>query len=629
MDSEESAASEVFRVWAPRARQVTLHLSGRSRAMAPVAGRDGWWAVTARAAPGARYGFALDDGPVLPDPRGRRLPDGPEGLSALYDPAAYRWRHSWRGRGLPGAVLYELHVGTFTPEGTFEAAVARLPHLARLGVTHLQLMPVSPFPGRHGWGYDGVAPWAVHEPYGGPEGLQRLVDAAHGHGLGVVLDVVHNHLGPSGNHLPAFGPYFTDRHHTPWGAAVNLDGPGSAEVRAYLVDSALSLLRDFRLDGLRLDAVHQLADDSPTHVLAELSAAVDALAATLGRPLFLVAESDENDPATTTPRGAGGRGLSAQWNDDVHHALHTALTGESQGYYADFARAPLDALARTLTGAFFHDGGFSSFRGRPHGRPVDRAATPAHRFVGYAQTHDQVGNRARGERLAALAGPERAAIAAAIVLCGPFTPMLFMGEEWGATSPWLYFTDHRDPALAAAVTEGRRREFASHGWPAEDVPDPQDPATRDRSCLVWPDEGPEPWLLGWHRRLLAIRRDRLPEDLRLSEVSVRHDGAEGWLVVCPGPLVVAVCLAEDRAARVPLPPGRLRLLAATHRCPEPDGSGWLRLPPLSAAVLVAEPGDREGTGDEAGSANEHEAGRRGGRTVRAGRPTPPAEDRAR
>ncbi|MBR7678802.1 malto-oligosyltrehalose trehalohydrolase, partial [Streptomyces daliensis] len=448
--------------------------------------RPGWWTASVPAAPGARYGFALDGGPALPDPRSRRQPEGPDGPSAVVDHDAYDWRHAWRGRRLPGSVLYELHVGTFTREGTFDAAVERLPHLAALGVTHIELLPVCPFPGRHGWGYEGVSLWAVHEPYGGPDGLKRLVDAAHGHGLGVVLDVVHNHLGPSGNHLPAFGPYFTEAHQTPWGAAINLDGPGSDEVRAYLTGSALAFLRDYRLDGLRLDAVHALADTRAEHFLAALSRAVDALAAHTGRPLFLIAESDLNDPRTTAPRTAHGHGVHAQWNDDFHHALHTALTGESQGYYADFARDPFAALHKTLTGAFFHDGTYSSFRGRSHGRSLDAAkgAVPAHRFLAYAQTHDQIGNRALGDRLSGTGpgpgsgsgsgsgsdsgpgrlSPGRLACAAALVLLGPGTPMLFMGEEWGAGTPWQFFTDHTDPELAEAVRRGRRREFAAHGW---------------------------------------------------------------------------------------------------------------------------------------------------------------------
>ncbi|MDT0450081.1 malto-oligosyltrehalose trehalohydrolase [Streptomyces hesseae] len=577
----------LFEVWAPQARHVALEADGRTYAMEPDPARPGWWRGEARAGHGTRYGFALDGGPTRPDPRSRRQPDGPDGPSAVVDFARFAWRHPWSGRGLPGAVLYELHTGTYTPEGTFDAAAARLPHLADLGVTHVELMPVCPFPGRHGWGYDGVAPWAVHEPYGGPDGLRRFVDAAHGLGLGVVLDVVHNHLGPSGNHLPAYGPYFTDTHHTPWGAAVNLDAPGSPEVRAYLIGSALAWLRDYRLDGLRLDAVHALADTGPRHFLADLSAAVDELAGRLGRPLFLVAESDLNDPATTAPRDAGGHGLHAQWNDDFHHALHTALTGESQGYYADFAADPARALAKTLRGGFFHDGTHSAFRARPHGRPLDPGATPAHRLLGYAQTHDQVGNRALGDRLSARLSPGLLACAAALVLCAPFTPMLFMGEEWGARTPWQYFTDHPDPALAEAVRTGRRREFEAHGWPAEEIPDPQDPATRDRSCLDWTEPGrpPHARLLAWYRRLIALRR----AEPALTDPRWRYEAlsvtGEGVVSFRRGPLHIAVNLTA-RPAALRLAGPVTEAVAAWRPVGLPDGDdGVLRLPPETAAVL--------------------------------------------
>lgn len=494
-----------FEVWAPLTDRVALRLDGAAYAMERDPERPGWWVVEAGARDGSHYGFQLggvaevrvpgDDPrdpvhpgqhaehpdhtrlgpPVRPDPRGRRLPQGPDGLSAVVDFAALTPAEPAPSPRVPlqDAVLYELHIGTFTPEGTFDSAAARLGHLVALGVTHVELMPVCSFPGRHGWGYDGVAPWAVHEPYGGPAGLVRFVEAAHAAGLGVVLDVVHNHLGPSGNHLPAFGPYFTETHHTPWGAAVNLDAPGSDEVRAYLLGSALAWLRDYRIDGLRLDAVHALADDRALTFLEELSAAVDELAAETGRPLFLIAESDRCDPRTTNPRSAGGLGLHAQWNDDFHHALHCALTGESQAYYADFAEAPIGALAKTMTRAFFHDGTWSSFRGRHHGRAVDRGRTPAHRFLGYTQTHDQIGNRALGDRLAASLSPGLLACAATVALTGPFVPMLFMGEEWGAGTPWQYFTDHPDEELAEAVRAGRRREFAEHGWKAEEIPAPR------------------------------------------------------------------------------------------------------------------------------------------------------------
>jgi maltooligosyltrehalose trehalohydrolase len=578
----------LFEVWAPEKVQVTLQLAGRGLVMERDPSRDGWWIVDADAADGDLYGYALDGGPVRPDPRSRRQPTGPDGLSAVDSPDTYHWRTQWPGRALPGAVFYELHIGTYTPEGTFDAAARRLDHLAGLGVTHIELMPVCPFPGRHGWGYDGVSLWAVHEPYGGPEGMKRFVDAAHAHGIGVVLDVVHNHLGPSGNYLPAFGPYFTDTHHTPWGSAVNLDAPGSDEVRAYLLGSALAWLRDYRLDGLRLDAIHALADNRALTFLEELSEATDTLGAELGRPLFLIAESDRCDPRTTTPRTKGGLGLHAQWNDDFHHALHTTLTGESQGCYGDFARAPLSALAKTLTRVFFHDGTYSSFRGRTHGRPVHRTSTPAHRFLGYAQTHDQVGNRALGDRLSSTLAPGLLACAAALVLTGPFTPMLFMGEEWGARTPWQFFTDHTDPELAEAVSNGRRREFAEHGWAEQEVPDPQSPATRARSCLDWaePEHGPHARLLAWYRELVALRRtqpDLVDEDL--TAVKVTFDEQARWLAFRRGDLRVAVNLGKD-VAEIPLHGHDARVLAAWVPVQPPGDDGLLSLPPASCAVLA-------------------------------------------
>ncbi|MDR6979993.1 maltooligosyltrehalose trehalohydrolase [Streptomyces sp. 3330] len=576
-----------FEVWAPQAERVTLQCDGVTRALERDPERAGWWTGEAEAADGSRYGFAVDDGPVRPDPRSRRQPDGPDGLSAVVDQTRYAWRTPWSGRPLPGAVLYELHVGTYTPEGTLDAAAERLGHLAELGITHVELMPLCAFPGRHGWGYDGVAPWAVHEPYGGPEALKRFVDRAHAHGLGVVLDVVHNHLGPSGNYLPVFGPYFTETHHTPWGAAINLDAPGSDEVRAYLLGSALAWLRDYRLDGLRLDAVHALADTRACHFLEELSTAVDALAAETGRPLFLVAESDLNDPRLITPRRAGGLGLHAQWNDDFHHALHTALTGESQGYYADFARDPFAALAKTLTGGYFHDGSYSGFRGRHHGRPLDRTRLPAHRLLGYSQTHDQIGNRAQGDRLSASLSPGLLACAAALTLTAPFTPMLFMGEEWAAGTPWQYFTDHTDPELAEAVRRGRRREFAAHGWAEEDVPDPQDPATRERSCLDWSEPGREPHarVLAWYRELIALRHATADlTDPDLADIKVAYDARARWLAFRRGDVRVAVNLGKEPAA-IPLGPRPARVLVTWDPVDVPGRDGLLHVPGESCVVL--------------------------------------------
>ncbi|WP_046732616.1 malto-oligosyltrehalose trehalohydrolase [Streptomyces humi] len=577
-----------FEVWAPQADSVTLHCDGATRALERDPRRAGWWAGEAAAEDGTRYGFAVDDGPVLPDPRSRRQPDGPDGLSAVVDHGRYAWRAAWPGRALPGAVLYELHVGTYTAEGTLDAAAERLGHLAELGVTHVELMPLCPFPGRHGWGYEGVSLWAVHEPYGGPESLKRFVDRAHELGLGVVLDVVHNHLGPSGNYLPAFGPYFTETHHTPWGSAVNLDAPGSDEVRAYLLGSALAWLRDYRVDGLRLDAVHALCDTRACHFLEELSAAVADLAAESGRPLFLVGESDLNDPRVITARTEHGLGLDAQWNDDFHHALHTALTGESQGYYADFARDPFAALAKTLTGGFFHDGTYSGFRGRHHGRPLDRARVAGHRLLGYTQTHDQVGNRAQGDRLSATLSPGLLACAATLTLTAPFTPMLFMGEEWAAGTPWQFFTDHTDPDLAEAVRRGRRREFAAHGWAEEDVPDPQDPATRRRSCLDWsePEREPHARVLAWYRRLIALRREQ-PDltDPDLADTKVAYDTAARWLAFRRGDVRVAVNLGEEPAS-IPLGTGRVEVLAAWDTVTAPDADGVLRVPAESCVVLT-------------------------------------------
>ncbi|MFE7931640.1 malto-oligosyltrehalose trehalohydrolase [Streptomyces sp. NPDC057456] len=576
-----------FEVWAPQAERVTLQCDGVTRALERDQERAGWWTGEAEAVDGTRYGFAVDDGPVRPDPRSRRQPDGPDGLSAVVDQTRHTWRTKWSGRPLPGAVLYELHVGTYTPEGTLDAAAERLEHLAELGVTHVELMPLCAFPGRHGWGYDGVSPWAVHEPYGGPEALKRFVDRAHALGLGVVLDVVHNHLGPSGNYLPEFGPYFTETHHTPWGAAINLDAPGSDEVRSYLLGSALAWLRDYRLDGLRLDAVHALADTRACHFLEELSTAVDALAAETGRPLFLIAESDLNDPRLITPRRAGGLGLHAQWNDDFHHALHTALTGESQGYYADFAHAPFAALAKTLTGGFFHDGTYSGFRGRRHGRPLDRTRLPAHRLLGYGQTHDQVGNRAQGDRLSASLSPGLLACAAALTLTAPFTPMLFMGEEWAAGTPWQYFTDHTDPELAEAVRRGRRREFAAHGWAEEDVPDPQDPATRERSCLDWsePEREPHARVLAWYRELIALRHATADlTDPDLADIKVAYDAPARWLAFRRGDVRVAVNLGEEPAA-IPLGPRPARVLATWDPVDVPGRDGLLHVPGESCVVL--------------------------------------------
>ncbi|MBU2666565.1 malto-oligosyltrehalose trehalohydrolase [Actinoplanes bogorensis] len=531
----------LFEVWAPE-KTVRLSLSDGEREMER--GADGWWrADVPSAEPGADYAFVLE-GEKRPDPRSPWQPEGVHGPSRVYDHSAYAWTdQSWTGRQLPGSVLYEMHVGTFTPAGTFDAAIERLDHLVDLGIDLVELLPVNSFNGEYNWGYDGVCWYAPHEAYGGPDGLKRFVDAAHARGLGVVLDVVYNHFGPSGAYAPMFAPYLSQAGSNPWGSSVNLDGPGADEVRRYIVDSVLMWLRDYHIDGLRLDAVHALADHSAIHLLEQMAVEVESLSAHVGRPLSLIAESDLNDPRLITPREAGGYGLNAQWDDDVHHVLHALLTGERQGYYSDFGS--LESLETVLTGAFFHAGTYSSFRGRRHGRPVDRTRTPGHRFVAFLQDHDQIGNRAIGDRISATLSPGRLKVGATLLLTSPFTPMLFMGEEWAASSPWQFFTSHPEPELAAAVQNGRRREFAAHGWAEAEVPDPQDPETFRRSKLDW-NELAKPGhseILDLYKRLIALRRAR-PEltDPWLDQVQVWH--GDQHLVMRRGRTAVAVNLAS-------------------------------------------------------------------------------------
>ena len=571
-----------FRVWAPRPDAVEIEIDS---ARHPMTAEDGgWWrADIAGVRAGADYAFVLDGGQPRPDPRSRWQPQGVHGPSRLLDDDAFAWSDAhWRGTPLPGSILYELHVGTFTPEGTFDAAVDRLDHLVSLGITAVELLPCNAFDGRWGWGYDGVAWYAVHEPYGGPDALKRFVDTCHAKGLGVVMDVVYNHLGPAGNYLPEFGPYLTEAHTTPWGPAVNLDMPGSDEVRRYILDNAVMWLRDYHVDGLRLDAVHALVDGRATHLLEELAVEVEALAAQLGKPLFLVAESDLNDASVVTSREAGGYGLDGQWADDVHHAVHALLTGERSGYYGDFGGLP--TLAKALTGVFVHDGCWSSFRGRDHGRPVP-PTVPGHRFVVYLQDHDQVGNRATGDRISASLSEGQLQIGAALVLTSPYTPMLWMGEEWGARTPWLFFSDHEGD-LGEAVRRGRREEFASHGWSTAEVPDPQSQATFEASKLDWKESDDERGarLLAWTRELIALRRSRLDLcDGRRDRVQVSYDEQAQWLVVTRGHTAVACNLSSDRQA-VPLPgtPDAV-LLASAHGFVFRDGT--VELDGQSVAVL--------------------------------------------
>jgi maltooligosyltrehalose trehalohydrolase len=548
--------------------------------------RQGEWWQGPAPEPGTDYAFEVDGQGPFPDPRSPWQPAGVHGPSRAVDHAAFPWTDAgWRPPSFATGVVYELHVGSFTPAGTFAGVAARLDHLADLGVTHVELMPVAEFPGVRGWGYDGVDLWAPHSAYGGPGGLKRLVDACHARGLAVLLDVVYNHLGPCGNYLARFGPYFTDRYRTPWGEALNLDGAGSDEVRRFLCDNALMWLRDYHLDGLRLDAVHAILDRSALHLLEQLAVEVRALSARLGRSLLLVAESDLNDPRLVQPWAAGGYGLDAQWNEDFHHALHALLTGERSGYYADFGG--LADLATVLREGFLHGGRRSAYRQRRHGRPP--AGVGGHQLVGCLQNHDQVGNRARGERIGALLSPGRLRAGAALALTAPFVPLLFQGEEWGARTPFLYFTDHDDPEMGRAVRDGRRREFAAFGWPAEAVPDPQDPATFLRSRLDWsePARAPHAGILEWYRALLRLRRSTPAlSDGRRERCEVALDEARGWLRLTRGEVTVLVNLGPA-AARVPLEAGRPRgrLLAWP---PEPAvGEHDIELPPDGVAVLGA------------------------------------------
>ncbi|MCU1483726.1 MAG: Malto-oligosyltrehalose trehalohydrolase [Actinomycetia bacterium] len=546
----------IFRVWAPKPERVELDLTGRRLDM--VAGDRGWWSLDVPdAGPGTEYAFRLDGGDPRPDPRSPWQPEGVHGPSKVVDHDAFPWTDDeWRGAHLPSAVLYELHVGTFSHEGTFDGAIQHLEHLVELGVTAVELLPVAEFPGARGWGYDGVDLYAPHSAYGGPDGLKRFVDAAHRQGLAVVLDVVYNHFGPEGCYLGEFGPYFTDFFTTPWGDAVNYSREQSDEVRRFAIDNALMWLRDHHVDGLRLDAVHAIVDPSAVHLLEQLSAEVEELAAVVGRPLFLIAESDLNDTRLLRPRDVGGYGVDAQWSDDLHHAIRTTVTDERRGYYVDFDGLP--DLAAALERGWPHAGGWSEFRQRTHGRPFDR---PGWQLVGYSQDHDQVGNRAQGDRLSDVVPLDVLQVVAALVLTAPFVPMLFQGEEWGASSPFQYFTSHTDPELGRAVSEGRRREFADFGFEPDDVPDPQDPATFERSKLRWDelDDGDHAVLHRWYRALVALRRST-PDllDGRLDRVRTEVDEAAGTLVVHRGSITVAVTFA---GAPVPLVDGEVLLAA--------------------------------------------------------------------
>ena len=581
-----------FTVWAPKAQKVEIYIEepidGQHKTYAlPMEKQDtdGVWTVAVEnARPGLRYGYLLDGEGPFPDPCSPWQPDGVHGLSRYLNHANFAWSDgNFQAGPLASAVIYELHIGTFTPDGTFDAAILKLDYLKELGITHLELLPVAEFPGRRGWGYDGVDLYAPEHEYGGPEGLKRLVDACHTRGLAVILDVVYNHLGPSGNYLEKFGPFHSQMHNTAWGQAMNFDGPGSDGVRQFFIENARMWLRDYHIDGLRLDAVHAIIDSSAMHFLEELSESIRELEIEVGRHLVLIAESDLNDPRVVTRTELGGYGIDAQWSDDFHHALHVLLTGEQTGYYADYT--PWDDLCKVMDDVFVYNGTYAPTRQRRHGRRV--GTLPGYKFLGYIQNHDQVGNRAQGDRISHLVGVEKAKIAAALVLTAPFVPMLFMGEEWAASTPFQYFSDHQEEDLARAVSEGRRSEFSAFGWKPEDVPDPQQGDTYERSKLNWMEQFEEPHatMLAWYRQLIALRR-KFPILMNgdIEHCTVTEDPDDGWLILHRGPVRVA-CNLTDSPQRIPY---------QTSGCGEPIltsdpqvkiGKNRLDLPPYGVLIF--------------------------------------------
>lgn len=548
-----------FRVWAPAAKSVTLRLINEHGSRDwPMQAADDHFTLQAFARAGNRYSYIVDQNKPVPDPVSRLLPEGVHGPTEIVDPESFVWTDAaWRGLPLRDYVIYELHIGTFTPEGTFDAAIGKLPYLKDLGVTVIEIMPVAAFPGARNWGYDGVSPYAVQASYGGPDALKRLVNAAHAIGLGVMLDVVYNHLGNEGNYLRLFGPYFTARHQTPWGEAINFDQSGNEGVRRYFVENALYWVREYHMDGLRLDAVQTIRDDSPRHILAEIKADVVVLAADLGRYVCVIAETDENDANMVRPAAAGGYGLDAVWSDDFHHAIHAFFTGERKGYYQDFGRP--EQITRALTDGFVFQGEpFRFWDGRPRGASSANMPAPAH--VICIQNHDQVGNRAMGERLTALVPHGARMLAAALLLLAPETPLLFMGQEYDEPSPFQFFTDFGDPVLQQAVREGREQEFKDFDFAQNEVPDPQDPATFERSKLQWRLMQGENSMLDWYRSLLALRSKYVCNSERTSRAEL-VDGVIHLQLPREGPTLKVFARIQGAAALPEIGAGWVKALA--------------------------------------------------------------------
>lgn len=565
-----------FRVWAPLAKSLSVRIYGDHERTIEMerAGGDVFEAIAPETQAGANYKYLVDNERERPDPVSRWQPEGVHGPSRVVDPAGFNWTdQGWKGLPLKDLIIYELHIGTFTQQGTFEAAIEKLPYLKSLGLTAIEIMPVAEFPGGRNWGYDGAHLYAPQSTYGGPTGLKALVDACHREGLAVILDVVYNHLGPEGNYLGEYAPIFSKSYRTPWGDALNFDSAESDGVRRYFIENALYWLTEYHVDGLRLDAIHRIMDKSPRHILAEIADEFSRQAQMLGRMAWTIAESDLNDVRVIKPQTEGGYGLDAQWSDDFHHSLHAVLTGTQRGYFADFGR--MEDLAKAIREGFIYDGCRSEFRKRRHGTPsLER---PGEQFVVFIQNHDQIANGYWGDRLAALVSPAQQKVAAALLLSAPNLPLFFMGQEWGETAPFLYFTSHTDEDLAQGVREGRKEEYASF-LEAEEIgsssmdegfADPQAIETFERSKLNWsqPEESPHREILNFYRDLLAFRRStpalsNCDKDL----TRVQYDESERWIAIerrsesAEAIMLVCNMSADARSIQLEVGRGRWRLV---------------------------------------------------------------------
>ena len=582
-----------FGVWAPQAQR--MFLKWRDQIL-PMNGpsKRGWWTLEVHdAGCGDKYAFLLDDDEnPIPDPRSLRQTNGVHGLSELYDQSLFEWHDQlWRGSPKTGSIIYELHIGTFSKEGTFDGAIEHLPYLDDLGVTHVEVMPVAAWAGKQGWGYDSVALFATHEPYGGPDGFKRFVDACHANGLSVILDVVYNHFGPVGNYTTKFGPYLNADRKTPWGSAVNLDGEGSDEVRRFFVDNALMWLRDYHCDGLRFDAVHAFLDLSSVHFMEQLSSETERLGATLGKEFHLIAESDLNDPRIVRSREANGYGMDSQWSDDFHHSLFAFLYSPKEGeggYYDDFGS--LADVHKALKHAYVYDGQYSGFRKRRHGRSADGLS--AHHFIHFDQNHDQVGNRGWGERIEHLLGIDAAKVSIGLLLTAPYTPMLFMGEEWAASTPFLYFADHEDEEMRRLVAEGRKKEFAAFGF-GEDIPDPEDQKTYELSKLNRTEkkEGKHAEMLAWVKSLIKLRRSRVCfNDGDMHHLGVTRDDNLQTLTMERDEARILINFGRESAPFALLEGEQLTL---SSRDGLTVNGNQLELPPMTLAVLLSTKEDAE------------------------------------